>query len=113
MTAEVTILSTLFVLSVFALISLFLLNRYLQNHIQRQLDAMAKEIVDKYVPVEVELINGSLVTYHKVTQEFICQGNSYDEWAENWLRRYPTKIAIASAAHTELLLSMKDAGQAQ
>lgn len=74
---------------------------------RRQLSQLAQAIVDRYVPITVEVVQGQYLTYHRITQEFICQGQSYQEWAQAWLSKYPTKMAVASEEHTRLLIELQ------
>lgn len=80
----------------FLVISLvvYIFFRWRQYRLDQEINELAEKIVAVYIPLSIEKINDSVYAWHSVSNEFICQGRTYEEWKQNWMKRWPGRAAV-------------------
>lgn len=63
---------------------------------EEEMDDQVREIMDKLkkdvIPCKLEFVNNTILMYNRETNEFIAQGNSYDELEELLKQKFPDKF---------------------
>lgn len=56
---------------------------------QDEVEAQIEELRNKFIFLKIEEHNGIQFAYNATNNEFVCQGNTFDELNENFGKRFP------------------------
>jgi hypothetical protein len=82
------------VIALISFVILFLRSSW-QNHKDEQLAKAVQMVLDHaFVLMEIEENNGKLMAYRTITNEFIAEGNNFEELSKHFLERFPSKTGL-------------------
>jgi hypothetical protein len=74
---------------------LFLLwSNYKLRLLEEDLDTQIEELRNKFIFLRVEEHNGIQFAYNATTNEFVCQGKTFNDLNENFGKRFPNVKGI-------------------
>ena len=81
-----------------------------KEHKDRQMAKAVQMVLDHaFVLMEVKEENGKLMAYRTKTQEFIAQGETFEELSKNFLERFPSKTGLFPGKPDLRIEAIKDA----
>lgn len=90
-------LETIIVAIIVALIGLVIvfLRSSWQDHKDEQMAKAVQMVMDHaFVLMEIKETNGKLMAYRTITNEFIAQGENFEELSKHFLERFPSKTGL-------------------
>ncbi|MDB2315538.1 hypothetical protein N9V27_01030 [bacterium] len=82
------------VIALISFVVLFLRSSW-QSHKDEQLAKAVQMVLDHaFVLMKIEETDGKLMAYRTITNEFIAEGNSFEELSKHFLERFPSKTGL-------------------